>query len=1550
MTGGPAIEDIYPLTPLQQTMLFHALAAPHAGQHLQQHVYQVTGPVTATMLRTAFEASLRRHTALRTGFVWQDVSRPVQVVWADVPLPWQAEDLRGADTATVEARLDRILAAHRAAGFDLTVPPLLRVAALRTGEDRLLVAVTDHHLILDGWSEALLSGELAERLRAAVSGRPARLPEAPPFGQYVRWLAGRPGDESVGYWRSRLRDLRVPTPLGVDRHGRFTPPEAGVDDRRQESTWSDPELSERLLRLRQRGILPATLAHAAWALLLARYGGRDDITFGVTLAGRGASLPAMDTRVGMYANTLPLRLAVRWDMPVGRWLTEVQQGLSELSRHEHSPHPLVQAQSGMRRGDALFESVLAFQGFWGRVTGGAGTGAAAEGDVQVTLLRAVEHTSVPLAVSVTLHGDDVWTRLDYDANRFDDDAMSATLRRYQRLTALLAADLDAPLGAVRLPGTAEDGSGRQVGNAAGTPHRDPPDVLSAVRRAADRWPSAVAVRAPDGVCDYAELVRRYTRLAKDIDTDTGDTEPGTTVAILGHPSVDLVVAVLAVLHVHGACWIADPATWDETRLRASGARLLVANGVVTPSGSGPQRGTEAPPPGQEPGTEAPPPGQERGVDTATPGMTGWWAPVGDRDDVRVPVGRPVISTAAAAVADELVLAPGAEVACRLPLPWAPAWSLLAPLTVGGCVLLGPVEPTGPATTIGTPGHWLDLIADGWRGGGAVVVGEPPSAHLRTALAERARHAHLVYAPTPEAGIVSATRLDEEHAAPATPAPDASYAGRASTGARGVPIGRPLPGVRVRLRDATGQPVPDGAPGYLWLDGGSRTGDRVRVRADGTLELLGNDRDGAEATLAGQALGDLPGIAAALVLTDDTGQPRGWFEPVERPGPDPAAVSRLLRQVLPPTLAPAVVTAVERLPRRSDGRWDRAALLTGPHSGSKHDAAPDLGPVRPDQITAVLRWGDGGSADTPPGTIVDLIAANARRCPDATAVDFHGQPTSYAELWHAAGEVARSLAALGVRPGGIVALCLPRGPSMVTAVLGILASGAAYLPVDPALPAERVRFMLTDARIAAGVASTALAGRLSASPAPLLTLDPSRPLSTTSGIGAVAAEPADAAYVLYTSGSTGAPKGVVVPHGAVVDFVTHVNAAYRIRPGDRVLAHAALSFDVSVFDLFAPLTAGATVVLADDDDRLSAQRLQRLLTDRQVTVAELPPALMPSLDPDQLPDLRLVSVGGEPPAGALVDAWQRPHREFWNGYGPTETTVAVTLMRCRRPAHGRVPPIGRPMPNHRAYVLDPELRLVAPGQPGELCVAGPGLAWGYLGRHPLTAERFVPDPFGAPGSRMYRTGDLARWTDDGHLEFLGRLDRQVKIRGFRVELGEVESALCAVPGVTGAVVELGPHDTGAPTLVGYLTGPAVPGLTELRAAAGRLLPYYMLPDQVVHLDEMPLTATGKVDRSRLPAPPPPSVAARRPDPSYDGPAGVGAVLADEIVGPLLAARPAPDDDFFALGGDSLAAAVIVGQVRDRFGVPVSLTEFLAEPTLARLAALVELATADKGKIR
>jgi acyl carrier protein len=382
----------------------------------------------------------------------------------------------------------------------------------------------------------------------------------------------------------------------------------------------------------------------------------------------------------------------------------------------------------------------------------------------------------------------------------------------------------------------------------------------------------------------------------------------------------------------------------------------------------------------------------------------------------------------------------------------------------------------------------------------------------------------------------------------------------------------------------------------------------------------------------------------------------------------------------------------------------------------------------------------------------------------------------------------------------------------------------------------------------------------------------------------------------------------------------------------------------VFELWAGLAAGATIVLAGEQERLSAEALQRLMERHRVTVAELPPSLMPLLEPGRLPDLRLVSVGGEAPAGALVDEWTTDSREFWNGYGPTEATVAVTLMRCTPPSGGRVPPIGRPMPGHRAYLLAEDLRPVPAGVTGELYLSGPGLARGYLGQPGATAASFVPDPHGEPGRRMYGTGDLARWTADGVLEFAGRADGQLKIRGFRVEPAEVEAAIASDSGVSQAAVAPWDAADGTRHLVAYVvpSDPAEPpSLPGLRESVGRLLAPYMLPTRLVVLDRIPLTATGKLDRARLPGPAP-----------HEGPLAsdstwseIEQVLARELIGPLIG-RPdiGREDGFFHLGGNSLQVMQVTARVAERFGVQISLPDFFRDPTIARLAALIEAARA------
>jgi acyl-coenzyme A synthetase/AMP-(fatty) acid ligase/acyl carrier protein len=386
--------------------------------------------------------------------------------------------------------------------------------------------------------------------------------------------------------------------------------------------------------------------------------------------------------------------------------------------------------------------------------------------------------------------------------------------------------------------------------------------------------------------------------------------------------------------------------------------------------------------------------------------------------------------------------------------------------------------------------------------------------------------------------------------------------------------------------------------------------------------------------------------------------------------------------------------------------------------------------------------------------------------------------------------------------------------------------------------------------------------------------------------------------------------------------------------------------VSVFDVFAALLTGARLVVAGDRERAEPDALTALLRSERVTVAELPPVLLPLLDPD-LPELRLVSVGGETFPGSLVERWTMGGRRFVNGYGPTETTVAVTLKECAG-SWDRTPPIGRPMPNHQALVLDAGLQPLAPGVAGELCIAGAGVARGYAGQPALTAASFVPNPYPTvPGERIYRTGDLARWLPDGDLEFAGRLDRQVKVRGFRVELGEVEAVLGGHPAVARCAVEA-VGGGGGTSLVGYVEPAAGAGVEPgpLRDFVAGKLPAYMVPARVVVLDRMPLTANGKVDRRALPAP---------DDARPDGVASFVAprteverrIAAEVFAAVLELAEVGVTDDFFALGGNSIQAMQAVSRLRSVAGAEVPLADFFEMPTVEGLARALEAGRWEAG---
>jgi amino acid adenylation domain-containing protein/non-ribosomal peptide synthase protein (TIGR01720 family) len=568
---------------------------------------------------------------------------------------------------------------------------------------------------------------------------------------------------------------------------------------------------------------------------------------------------------------------------------------------------------------------------------------------------------------------------------------------------------------------------------------------------------------------------------------------------------------------------------------------------------------------------------------------------------------------------------------------------------------------------------------------------------------------------------------------------------------------------------------------------------------------------------------------------------------------------------------------------------------------------------------LARNGDGGSAPIPDLCLHELFEEQVVLRPDALAVCCGDEELSYRELNGLANELAWRVRAM-IEPGDPVGLCVDRSASMVVAMLAVLKAGGCYVPLVPGLSREKLLHLVGNLALEVAVVD----GHAPALP---LRLVPVPGHHTAVENPPRRTDPTAAAYVLHTSGSTGRPKAVAIPHSAAVNFTVQNLVACGLGPGTRFLGYSAITFDMSVLEVFGALSSGGTLVLATQDERMDVDLLQQLIIRREAAVADLPPVLLPLLDPDALPSLTFLTVGGEAPSRDVVDRWTTPTRQVWNTYGPTETTVVVTMHRCTPDGGGAAPPMGRPTTNHRVHVVDAALRLLPPGAAGELCVSGAGLAKGYLGSPELTADSFVADPWAAdPGDRMYRTGDLVRWTPDGELEFLGRIDHQVKVNGHRVEPGEIEVELRRCPGIAQAVVLL--RDRVLTAYVVPETG-ARPEFAEVRARLAEALPRHMVPSRCVVLDELPLTAHGKVDRGALPDPGGPAVTSGRPGTERER-------LLTSLLEQVLGRRaPGVEEDLFASGADSITALGLVSAARAA-GFAITVADVFAHPTIADLA--------------
>ncbi|MGR6130328.1 amino acid adenylation domain-containing protein, partial [Paenibacillus sp. SER-28] len=585
-------------------------------------------------------------------------------------------------------------------------------------------------------------------------------------------------------------------------------------------------------------------------------------------------------------------------------------------------------------------------------------------------------------------------------------------------------------------------------------------------------------------------------------------------------------------------------------------------------------------------------------------------------------------------------------------------------------------------------------------------------------------------------------------------------------------------------------------------------------------------------------------------------------------------------------------------------------------------------------------------------IHELFEEQAKRTPDQTAVMFGNQCLTYRELNERANSLARMLQAQGVGPDKLVGLMVQRSLEMIVGLLAVLKAGGAYVPIDPEFPSSRIEYMLEDSKAEVLLTSRDLAEEHHYI-ANTMFLEDAALYQGESGNLEAFARPEHLAYVIYTSGSTGNPKGVMLQHRSVLNFITGMREIIDFEANKTILSLTTISFDIFVLETILPLLSGMTVVLGDRQHQVNPQALGELIAHHHIDMLQMTPSRLQMLMDHEsgfraLRDVKEIMVGGEALPSKLLAALQEINGpRIYNMYGPTETTVWSTVQEL---THAQDINIGRPIANTQIYIMNASGELQPVGVPGELCIAGEGLARGYWNREELTAEKFVDNPFagGKVGyERMYRTGDLARWSLDGNIEYLGRMDHQVKIRGYRIELGEIESQLLQVESVREAVVVAHTDETGQKQLVAYYVASQELGASELRSELGRELPSYMVPSYFIQLDQMPLTPNGKIDRKSLPAPEGSlQSGADYVEPRTATERALAAVWQSVLGVPTVGML----DNFFDLGGDSIKAIQIVSRAFQA-GYKLDMKDLLRYPTVAALAPHMHEAShiADQGEV-
>ncbi len=1537
----------------QQSLWFLHQQAPKSTAYHVALPVRVLSHIDVAALRHALQALVDRHASLRTTYAFAS-GAPWQRVAGAAAVAFTLVDLSAASEA---ARREAVESDYRHP-FDLERGPVLRATLFRHGPEDHVLLVTVHHIAADGWSLMLLLDELARLYAEATGGPPANLLRPPvSYADYTTWqeqvLAGPEGERLWAYWRAKLSPPPAPLQLPTDR------PRPLVQGFRGASLplRLEPGLTATLKKLaRQEGTTMFVLLLATFQAFLYRLTGCEDVVVGTPTFSR--SRPEFMGVVGDFVNSVPLRARLRAATTFREFVAQTRQTVLEALDAQEFPLPLLVRRLQPDRDASrspLFDTFFLLQRFdqfkhlEALLTGDEGGSPVSIGGLRLAAFPLPQQEGqFDLALQMleregVLHGV-----FKYATDLFDEATVGRFAADYVALVEALARDPALALGALPQSGAARVG-------AAPTPSA----LLERLRRRDVRLSlegDELRVNAPRGALDdesKAAITARHGELVAALRAGNG----GTGTARNGEPQyLSRAGGALPLSSAQHRLWFLDRIDPGRPNYVGGCARFhgpldvpllrraldeLVRRHESLRTRIGEREG--------EPYAEilAPAPAALEVVDISAQPAEARDAEARRRAEEWLPSS---VDLAQGRLAAYLLVrrAPDDhELTMGLHPVISDAWSVVIALR-DVCelydALAGGRAPSLPAL----PLQYADYAAgegERLRSGGTAAL----LAYWRGQLAGAPAVLELpTDRPRPAAQSFRTRRVQRHFSDGLFEAVEALSRRQDAT-----PYMTLLAAFQVLLHRYSGQDE---------IVVGSRIANRDRAEFENLVGCFANDL-----VMRGRLSGNpsfaefLAQVRRTTLAAFDHGD-LPFHVLVEGLRPERSASHAPLFQVLFsfPSLptdhaAPAglqvelgelidIGTArfdlaldVAHVAGRPAVSYEYATDLFDPETIERmHEHFEKLlGAIASDPTRRIeelpllgeeerrrlAQWHETSLEHDRARCVHQLLEATARRSPDAPAVVCGREVLTYRALDERANRLARLLARRGVTPGSLVAVCVDRDFDMPTAIAAVLKAGAAYVPLDPTHPAERLRYTLEDAGIACAITLARFAPLLQGARVPVLLLDEAEAalaeLPPTPP--EVPVRPEDRAYVMYTSGSTGRPKGVEVEHRNVVSFLEAMQREPGFTAGDVLLAVTTLSFDIAGLEMWLPLSVGARVVVARRAEVIDGGRLMALLEEHGITVMQATPAtwrLLLDAGWTGKRDLKVLC-GGEALARDLAAALLARVGELWNVYGPTETTIWSTVTRIDDAAGAMT--IGRPIHNTRVYVLE-RAGLEAPiGIPGELCIAGEGVARGYHDRPELTAERFVSLTL-ADGShdRAYRTGDVARFRADGRLEFLGRRDHQVKIRGFRIELGEIETVLAADPAVKQAVVaarQIAPGDVRLVAYVVYRPGEDLT-VSEVRRHLRRQLPEYMIPSAVLTLDAVPLTPNGKVDRAALPDP---FAGAARTGAAHVPPAaGLEQVMAEIWREALRVDSVGAEDNFFELGGHSLLTLRVAAVVEERLG--------------------------------